>query len=87
MSILLITNQQDITMDFVVRRLREQQLPFYRLNTEEIGRSLFVNFDFSNERYYLNDEESGHIIDLRAVKSVYYRRPEVNDRYILHFFN
>ena len=36
--ILLITNKEDVTVDFVVRELRHANCEFYRLNTEDIRR-------------------------------------------------
>ncbi|RYE24008.1 MAG: hypothetical protein EOP45_06280 [Sphingobacteriaceae bacterium] len=64
MSILLITNKQDITTDF-------------RLNTEDIGRSIDLTFDFIDNRFFLLDGYQGKTIDLLQIKSVYYRRPEI----------
>jgi len=78
MSILIITNQADITSDFIVRKLQELQLPFFRLNTEQIGKSLTVTFDFSESNFMLFESGSGKTIDLSMVTSVYYRRPEIN---------
>ncbi|AYL96527.1 MvdC/MvdD family ATP grasp protein [Mucilaginibacter celer] len=81
MSILIITNKSDITSDFIVKNLSQRRLPFYRLNTEDIGRSILVNFDFVAEKFLLKDLRLDLEIDLRSIKSVYYRRPEVNNLY------
>ncbi|MBS1529155.1 MAG: hypothetical protein JSU01_02505 [Bacteroidetes bacterium] len=81
MSILVITNQTDITSDFIIKRLRERNLPFYRLNTETIGRFVEVKFNFESGEYLLIDTVAGITIDLLTVTSVYYRRPEINRNY------
>ena len=81
MSILLITNQEDITADFVVKSLRKKRLTFYRLNTEYIGRSVHVSFDFSTDQFYLKDTYSQQLIDLNDISSVYFRRPEINSQF------
>ena len=36
--IIILTNKDDVTSDFVVRELRNQRLEYYRLNTEDIHR-------------------------------------------------
>ncbi|MES2277278.1 MAG: hypothetical protein V4592_14720 [Bacteroidota bacterium] len=81
MSILVITNQTDITSDFIIKRLTERNLPFYRLNTETIGRFVEVNFNFESGEYLLTDTVAGITIDLSTVTGVYYRRPEINRNY------
>lgn len=77
MSILIISNKDDITSDFIVKRLKERSASFYRLNTDEIGKTVSVTFDFSKHEYFIYDERAGIEIDLRYVKSVYFRRPEL----------
>ena len=75
--ILLITNKQDYTTDFVVKRLRETDVDFYRLNTEEIGKSCFISLDFSRNNYRLYDEYFNRDFNLLSFTSVYFRRPEL----------
>lgn len=76
-DILLITNKSDITSDFVVNKIREKSLSFYRLNTEEVGENVTVSLNFSSGRYVLFDKLLSKEIDLNKVRSVYYRRPEI----------
>lgn len=77
MEILLITNKGDVTTDFIVKRLKEGNLPFYRLNTEEIGHSVQVSFDINQNQYTLFDKQLNLQVDLTQIKSVYFRRPEI----------
>lgn len=73
--VLLITNKDDVTTDFIVRALKEQDKKYYRLNTEEIGRSVRLNFNISTKEYYLHDLILDILVDFDEVTSVYYRRP------------
>ncbi|WP_410505514.1 MvdC/MvdD family ATP grasp protein [Mucilaginibacter sp. E4BP6] len=79
MSILIITSKIDITSDFVVKSLKLKKLDFYRLNTEDIGRSLQITFDFNANKFLVFDRQINRTIDLLEIKSVYFRRPEIND--------
>lgn len=76
-KVLFITNKTDLTTDFVVREVQKKRVDFYRLNTEEIGSSVFITLDISNDAYYLYDRLLGIKYDLKSFTSVYFRRPEV----------
>lgn len=75
--VLLITNKTDVTTDFVVKKLKESKVGFYRLNTEDIGEIIDVNFDFTTGNFTLFDKLLQIRIDLLKIKSVYFRRPEL----------
>jgi len=77
MKILLISNKDDITTDFVVQKLHQFGVKFYRFNTEELTHSVNINFDFEKEIYQIYDSFLNEIIDLKQINSVYYRRPEI----------
>jgi hypothetical protein len=74
-NILLITNKGDITTDFIVKRLTELNVNFYRLNTEDLFSKVSINFNFQKNEFNLLDSEKLIKIDLQKIKSVYYRRP------------
>ncbi|RDC56668.1 hypothetical protein DU508_05505 [Pedobacter chinensis] len=76
-NILVLTNKGDITSDFIVQNLSDSGVPFYRLNTDEIGNSIRLSFDIVNNEYLIHDEGRDIIIDLLQIKSVYFRRPEI----------
>lgn len=76
-KILIITNEHDITTDFIVKKLKESGLNFYRLNTNRIGPQLQLCFDLKKQTYTIIDEILQKEIDLTEIKSVYYRRPEL----------
>ncbi|MCS3531245.1 MvdC/MvdD family ATP grasp protein [Chryseobacterium sp. JUb7] len=75
--VLLITNKADITTDFVVKKLKEKKIEFYRLNTEELGDNVEVNLDFHKDNFKISDRTTGNQIDLLDIRSVYFRRPEL----------
>ena len=73
--ILLITNKDDVTTDFVVNRLNKLGEPYYRLNAEDLVSGVGVNLDIGKDEYVLIDHQRNQQISLSSVKSVYYRRP------------
>lgn len=76
-KVLVITNKSDITSDFVILRLKEERVPFYRFNTDELTKSVFVSLNFSSGEFLLFDSYLNKYIDLSSFTSVYYRRPEL----------
>ncbi len=76
-KVLLITNKDDITTDFIVIKLKGWGVSFYRFNTEDIGQTVSFSFDFDKQQFLLIDNEQKLRIDLLLIKAVYYRRPEI----------
>lgn len=76
-KVLLITNTSDFTCDYVVRSLNKIGADYYRLNTDEIGSSVFLTFDFAYDIFTLYDRPKQLTIDLLSFQSVYFRRPEL----------
>jgi len=76
-KILIITNKSDITSDFIVKKLKERDIDFYRFNTEELSKTCFVTLDFQNDKYVIFDKNTSQMFDLKQFSSVYYRRPEL----------
>ena len=75
--ILLITNKEDVTTDFVVNQLNKTGAQYFRLNTEDLVSKIGVSFDIEKNEYILIDHEKHQNINLSSVKSVYYRRPKL----------
>lgn len=75
--ILIITNKKDITCDMIVSELNSRAINYYRLNTEDIGSDVNVILDFNKEKFILIDQRKNIQINLKEIKSVYYRRPEL----------
>ena len=78
-NVLLITNKDDITTDFVVKRLRTKGAPFYRLNTEEITESVSVTLNLAEEEGYIYDEILSRLYKLSDFDAVYFRRPQIKE--------
>lgn len=77
--ILIITNKDDVTVDFIVRELQSRDIQYYRLNTEDIPNKIHVNFDFNQKTFELVDKIKNIKINLLSFSSVYYRRPLLSD--------
>lgn len=68
---LIVTNKSDITSDYIVREFKSRNLPFIRLNAEDVEK-LSVTFRVGPGTVF---EFDGRICDLGAIKSAYFRRP------------
>ncbi|HEY5125313.1 MAG TPA: hypothetical protein VIK14_16400 [Ignavibacteria bacterium] len=77
--ILLITNKEDITTDFIVKKLSEKKIPFYRLNTEDIIRNLKIDINFKENIFTIKDSIKNEYINSDQIESVYFRRPKLPD--------
>jgi glutathione synthase/RimK-type ligase-like ATP-grasp enzyme len=76
--ILLISNTQDLTCDFVVREIRERGLEFARLNTDEFPTNGFGVATFGrgqSPRRVIRWKNRERILDFDQISSVLYRRP------------
>lgn len=78
-NILLITNKEDVTVDFVVRELKAREIPYYRLNTEDIPERTSVDFNVSEDKFLLIDNHNRSLFSLKDFQSVYYRRPVISN--------
>ena len=76
-KVLIISNKSDITSDFIVKHLKEQNVAFYRFNTEELTKSVTLSIKFPAVSYKLFDKNLNKIYELSEFTSVYYRRPEL----------
>jgi len=75
--ILIVTNTEDITSDFVVNKLNRLGIPYYRFNTDEFGEKNGISLDFGQNKYKILDFDKQTIIDFYNIKSVYFRRPKL----------
>lgn len=69
---LLVTNQKDITSDFLVRELERREVSFFRLNTETLPQ-FHITTRSCDLGFRLQSEDID--IDTRFIKSAYFRRP------------
>lgn len=73
-KVLVITNKEDVTVDYVIRELQREEIPYYRFNTEDVGHGTDIFFD-GNE-YELEDKIKNIHVSFREFDSVYFRRPK-----------
>ena len=78
-KVLVITNKEDLTTDFVVNRLQQKGVPFYRLNTEDICQGLLLTVKPQLGICYVQDDILHKTVDLLEFDSIYYRRPEIKE--------
>lgn len=76
-KIILITNKSDLTTDFIVKKLSENGIFFFRFNTEELGTSISLSLDFDNRSFKLFDHNLKIEVNLKDFTAVYFRRPEI----------
>ena len=74
MSILLLTNQRDLTTDFLVREFNNRNLAFCRLNTDVLTDSYVVLDPLSNTLEIRNDSVNIHV---DTISVAYFRRPAI----------
>lgn len=73
-TLLIVTDRQDFAADFVIVRLLERELPYYRLNSDELFNSR-ITFNVGGGRAARRSIAcEGVSIDLDRVRSVWYRR-------------
>jgi glutathione synthase/RimK-type ligase-like ATP-grasp enzyme len=77
MKVLVITNKNDITSDFIIQKLKDRNISFYRFNTEELSKSCFISLDFQKNKFLLIDAILKKFLNLKEFTSVYFRRPEL----------
>lgn len=75
--IIILTNKDDITVDFIVRELKKRKIDYYRLNTEDIPQKVVVDFSIVDKRFLLLDRMKNITINLNQITAVYYRRAQV----------
>lgn len=71
--LLIITNKDDLTADFLITRLIELKKPYFRLNSEDLTNAQLC-FAVSDNSLSRRIALSGKVIDLTAVTCVWYRR-------------
>ena len=76
--ILIVTNKQDFTADFVILKLQQLRIPFIRLNTEDFPQHIATTLKFTHGN---GSPQVGHVttdmmsFNLSDISGVWYRRP------------
>lgn len=71
--LLILTSEQDLTADYLIVELIKRQLPYFRLNTEELSQSEFT-YALNSSGTIRNISVSSKMVDLNMVNAIGYRR-------------
>src|ERR1035437_6896129 len=71
--LLILTSDKDLTADFLIVELIKRQLPYFRLNAEDLTRASFA-FSLTKDRVRRELSVGGKTLDLNDVRAIWYRR-------------
>jgi len=71
--LLIVTNRDDLTADFLIVRLLEKGMPYFRLNAEDFGEAEYL-FSADQKGLTRRYKVAGKCLDLNSVRSIWYRR-------------
>ena len=75
--LLILTSDKDLAADYLIVELIERNLPYFRLNSEELSQAKFT-FALERARAKRNIVVGPRSLDLSAVTAVLYRRSIVS---------
>jgi len=73
--ILIVTNHQDHTADFLILELKKRQVDYVRFNTEDFPNKVFMNWEIKDGKVDGYLEFPKRRIQISEIKSAWYRRP------------
>lgn len=75
--ILLVTSCEDLTTDYLIRRLDDRGLDYFRFNTEEILSTYEISLSISktNVDFSITDRRRGFELKCSDIRAAYFRRP------------
>ena len=78
--LLVVTNKTDLACDYLILRLREKDISFTRLNTEDFGLQYEIDLSIAKERAdFVVSFSSGKALTSKMIKAVYFRQPILPD--------
>jgi hypothetical protein len=77
--ILLVTSTEDLTTDYLIRRIEERGLPFFRFNTEEVLSRFDVSVNLTTNQvdFSITDLSRGVVLKRGDILGAYFRRPRM----------
>src|SRR5438128_8877460 len=72
--ILIVTNREDYTSDYLITKLQERGVKYLRFNTEDFPFSGTARLTPSSASIEL--EKSKKVVNMTDIKAVWYRRPQ-----------
>ena len=74
--LLVVTNKSDLACDFLILRLKERRIPFFRLNTEDYGKVFQVNMSLiGGAASYEIEFSGGRLMTETDIGAFYFRQP------------
>lgn len=74
-KILIITNKQDYTADFVIKHLHERAICFFRFNTEDFPIKYSTSLNISKSNFNIQLKSDKISLNVDEIKGIWYRRP------------
>ena len=74
-TVLVVTELEDVTSNFVIAELNKRGVPVARFNLADIGPGLTVSAHYDDEPVAGQLKTPSRAVDLRQVRSLYWRRP------------
>jgi glutathione synthase/RimK-type ligase-like ATP-grasp enzyme len=75
--IVIITNREDITADYVVMELTKRNVPFFRFNTEDFPHDVSMSFNLAQGCIGGQFKSRELTLPFHDITSIWYRRPGV----------
>ena len=73
--LLIVTNKEDYTADFLIIELHKRNVEFFRFNTEEFPSSVAMTWEMNNGGVLGHFQAGNKRIDFQSIDSVWFRRP------------
>lgn len=75
--LLIVTSKDDLTTDYLIRRLGERGLPFFRFNTEDSLSQFQISLrvDGRSQRFTLTDVARNVTLESGQITGAYFRKP------------
>jgi len=74
-KVLILTNKEDITADYVILELQKRNINYFRFNTEDFPANIKGVFTIDNKKSSASFQTPKGIINLNEIRAVWYRRP------------
>ncbi|MGF7009315.1 MvdC/MvdD family ATP grasp protein [Aminobacter sp. BE322] len=73
--LLVVTNKSDLACDYLILRLKERDIRFVRLNTEDFGRAFQIDISFDGGSKCRLTIKDGQTFSIEEITGVYFRQP------------
>lgn len=78
---LIVTSKDDVTADYLIERLKERSINFFRFHPEDLLNQFEVGLSVGQSRLEacILDKATSRELDLSSVNGAYYRKPKLPD--------